>query len=561
MNTNPDNQDFSSILHLKYINDKDIQSIIIDESYTNIRTLQIENCPNLISINISNQYNFKRIEIIRWENRDLITSLTIRNSSVDVLHIFESKSDWNSILDTKVNRFSIISSDFGNLNLGISDNAKENDLGSIFLGDCKFDTISVSKSIFDTISISNLRFNGLEFKAISCQSFKANQIIGQEDFSNFIGRNNQEEYIKNDTIIDKVKIGFINCNFFENFELFNFYNKEKNLNYEITFENVVLEKAGVIMPLSSHNDGTSYRVSLNFNSIIFKRGLNVSSIVENQQKVIFTTNIFSTDSEGVLNFGNINFKRASLFGANSKLNISFEHCSFDEIDVKDFDNKATVKFTNSQVIEKLSIKNSELNDVIFRPLNARSLQIHPDSFLGGMKIYGSEPINLDNTHLSSENKQEFYRQLKQAAKNSNNKFLELEYKAREMAHYKPRSYDKITHWFNGLSDHGVNWLKPLIYIVYWNFVIWLILSYNLYTSYFVINLQKGYSLSEILLHLSFGLWIILNPVSRMSEFAAYLDYDQPVHSFVPFLFFSSKLLNGILIYQMISAFRKWVGKD
>lgn len=304
-----------------------------------------------------------------------------------------------------------------------------------------------------------------------------------------------------------------------------------------------------------------HRVSLNFNSIIFKRGLNVSSIVENQQKVIFTTNIFSTESEGVLNFGNINFKRASLFGANSKLNISFEHCSFDEIDVKDFDNKATVKFTNSQVIEKLSINNSELNDVIFRPLNVKTLDVHPDSFLGGMKIYGSEAINLDSTNLSLENKQEFYRQLKQSAKNSNNKFLELEYKAREMAHYKPRSYDKVTHWFNGLSDHGVNWLKPLIYIIYWNFVIWLILSYNLYTSFFVINLQKGYSLCEILLDLSFGFWIVLNPVSRMSEFNTYLAYYPPIHFTVPFLFYGAKILNGILIYQMISAFRKWVGKD
>lgn len=561
MNTNTDNQDFSSILHLKYINDKDIQSIIIDESYTNIRTLQIENCPNLISINISNQYNFKRIEIIRWENRDLITSLTIRNSSVDVLHIFESKSDWNSILDTKVNRFSIISSDFGNLNLGISDNAKENDLGSIFLDDCKFDTISVSKSIFDTISISNLRFKGLEFKAISCQSFKANQITGQEDFINFISRNNQEEYIKNDIIIDKVKISFINCNFFENFELFNFYNKEKNLNYEITFENVVLEKAGVIMPLSSHNDGTSYGVSLNFMAIKFKRGLNVSSIVENQQKVVCTTNVFSTESEGVLNFGNINFKRASLFGANSKLNISFEHCSFDEIDVKDFDNKATVKFTNSQVIEKLNIKNSELNDVIFRPLNASSLHIHPDSFLGGMKIYGSDAINLDSTELSPENKQEFYRQLKQAAKNSNNKFLELEYKAKEMAHYKPSSWgDKRSHWVNSLSDHGTNWVKPVVYLVFWNLVIWLLITYNLYSKQFDIA-KNDDSVCSLLVDLSFGLWIILNPISRMSEFASYLDYDQPVHSFVPFLFFASKIINGILIYQIISAFRKWVGKD
>jgi hypothetical protein len=334
------------------------------------------------------------------------------------------------------------------------------------------------------------------------------------------------------------------------------------LNYQIEFSSVLLAKSGELIPQNSPNGGNNFVISLKLKSVKFREGLLVASYLKNDKLIINTNILYSTECEGILKFRNLHFQSANLIGANLKFMTSFDQCAFGEISFLDFDNKSTVKFINSDVIEKLEISSSDLNDVIFRPLKANSLHIQPDSFLGGLKIYGSDAISFENTDLSPENKQEFYRQLKQAAKNSNNKFLELEYKAKEMEHYKPSGWgDYLSHWVNSLSDHGTNWVLPLVYLIFWNIVIWLLLSYNLYTSFFIIGLQKGYSLSEILLKLSFGFWIVLNPVSRMSEFSAFLEYNKPVHTLVPILFFASKIINGILIYQMISAFRKWVGKD
>jgi len=129
-----------------------------------------------------------------------------------------------------------------------------------------------------------------------------------------------------------------------------------------------------------------------------------------------------------------------------------------------------------------------------------------------------------------------------------------------MAHYKPSSWgDKRSLWINSLSDHGTNWLKPFCYILYWNIVIWLSLMPNLYSDYFSGKKGSEMTLSGSFIDLFFGLFVLLNPLSRMSDFSSYLEYSEKLNVVVPFLFFASKIINGILIYQMVSAFRKWVG--
>ena len=534
----------------------DILEINITERDGIIDQLIIENCPNLVSISIDNA-NILCAVLENCNNINSISYISIKGSQIEDLQINSS----NFMIDIKasnLNGFTITDSSCEYLRINDYDTKNESIFGSILIDFCTIKTISFLKSKVDDLTLSNLHFSRLEFTSLNCNHLKINQITGQDEFKNIF------KFDFGDKRPKKIEstISFSNCTFFESFELNNFVNDQKDMNYKIEFSSVKLVKSGKLIPQSSHNDGANFKVILVLIAVKFNEGLTVASYIENEKIILNTNIIYSTECEGILKFRNLHFQSANLIGANLKLMTSFDQCAFGEISFLDFDNKSTVKFTNTHVIEKLDITNSDLNDVIFRPLKANSLHFQPDSFLGGMKIYGSDAINLEKTDLSPENKQEFYRQLKQAAKNSNNKFLELEYKAKEMAHYKPFGWgDKRSHWVNSLSDHGTNWVKPLLYIIFWNFVIWLLLSYNLYTSYFVISLQKGYSLSEILLKLSFGFWIVLNPVSRMSEFSAYLAYKQPIHYFVPFLFFGAKILNGVLIYQMISAFRKWVGKD
>jgi len=546
-----------NIRTLEFIN-SDTKQIRITEKDGIVNHLTIENCPNLVSI-IVNNARVLCAEILNCNNSESVSYFSIKESNIDDLQINNS-SFMIEIKSSNFDGLTITDSSCEYLRINDYETKNESIFGSILIDFCKIKTISFLKSKVDGLTLSNLLFSSLEFSSLNCNHFSINQITGQDEFHNIFNfdSSNVEQISKKLTST----IRFNNSTFFESFELNNFINNHKGLNYQIEFSSVILAKSGELIPQSSHNEGNNFEISLELIAVKFREGLTVASYVENEKLILNTTIIYSTESEGILRFGNLNINCANFIGANLNLMTSFDQCTFDEINFRDFDNKSTVKFTNSGEIEKLIITNSELNDVIFRPLKANSIQVKPDSFLGGLKLYGSDAINLDSTDLSPENKQEFYRQLKQAAKNSNNKFLELDYKAKEIAHYKPSSWgDKRSLWVNSLSDHGTNWIKPLVYIIFWNIVIWLLISYNLYTDFLVIALQKGYNLFQILVKLSFGFWIVLNPVSRMSEFSAYMLYKQPVHYFVPFLFFSAKIINGILIYQMISAFRKWVGKD
>lgn len=549
MNTKIDNEDFSSISDLKYINDKDIQSISIDESYTNVTSLEIHNCPNLITISIIGVKLLERVAISFDSLNNSKISLNFINCKIDNFKIT------NTFLDYKIENCIIgeiqIDSCKGDYFNILSDD-EEKDIKSLYLVFSEFSNIKLNKIKIESLKILDILYNDIKL---------IKSTFGDLMFSNLTGIVNNDPAFKFFNSEKSFSIEFKDVVVNSDFTISNFNKSVSKYFYRFKVDNLSLYCFGNISIIPYDYKVTDVlKIKFHIGLINCNHGLNISTTLKDRTQIDAHI-LYTTSCEGILKFGNINFKRVSLIGPNLKLLTSFDHCSFEEIAFRDFENKSTIKFTNSDRLEKLSIMNSELNDVIFRPLTASKIELNPDSFLGGMKIYGSDAINLDNTELLPVNKQEFYRQLKQAAKNSNNKFLELEYKAKEMEHYKPSSCgDKISHWVNSLSEHGTNWVKPLVYLVFWNIVIWLLLSYNLYSKHFDLA-KKDDSVCSLIIDLSFGLWIVLNPVSRMSEFASYLDYDQPVHSFVPFLFFCSKLLNGILIYQMISAFRKWVGKD
>lgn len=519
---------------LVLINNKSIQNINL--SAFQLNRIIIKNCKNLKTIAIRDQENL----IVELYSCNNVISVVLANCKVSTLTISYSKITRIELLYLEISQYLHLDK-VTNERLEIRQSKKHQydfirnitltncTLDSIYILNIKSDQIYFSDSVFTYISLNEITAETIDFDHVSIIAAKR-ALVGIRFFkvlclSYFTLR------IVDHIYSSKVKFIF----------------DDLKLNGETTF-----------VLCDSKDVKSEYQIILNKVSAF--GGITFSS--DNWYKLITGKINFFPNDEGYIIFNSLNFDKLTISGFNTRASLNTLNSDIHHMFFENFNNKGVVKIINSEVFDTLEVVNSDIDNVVIRPLIVKNLKLSQGSFLGGMKVDGSNALSLENTELSSETKQEYYRQLKQAAKTSNNKFLELEYKAKEMQHYKPSGKAEwFSHWINSLSNHGTDWGRPLIYILFWNLVIWLLISYKLYTSYFVISLQKGYSLAEILVKLSFGIWIILNPVSRMSEFTAYLEYKPPVHGFVPFLFFAAKIINGILIYQMITAFRKWVGKD
>lgn len=522
----------------------------------NISVLHLTDCENLKTIRVENNSLPLKIlisgnnippthnMIVFQISNSIISDLSITNMNIYTIMMNSTKILKGKVGFLKCNRLIV--------------NQKESDLDNIKNVE-SFLNIVIHSSFIEKLKVQNtdikyFHFNDNTFNKIEFTKIKSNEIL----FTGLKGYSKKYSSKSINSLNENPKIYFQDVIVEDRHELsdwnpINLQDKK----YILSYKDIKFSKHSLIK--LNTNDNSKINIDLEIDSISCPNSFKIQGIGSSVNTSIKVN--FQSLSDGLLILETIKMNTLELTGINNKLSTIFDSCKIIELTFLNFQNYSSLKFLNCHKFNKVSILSSDLNNIIFRPFNYDSITLNSDSYISGINVIGSKIIEFDNNNLSTEQIQEYYRQLKQSAKNSNNKFLELEYKAKEMAHYKPsKCGDKVSHWVNSLSDHGTNWVKPLVYLVFWNLVIWLLISYNLYGKQFDIA-KNGDRFWSLLMELSFGLWIILNPVSRMSEFAAYLDYDQPVHSFVPFLFFSSKLLNGILIYQMISAFRKWVGKD
>jgi hypothetical protein len=331
--------------------------------------------------------------------------------------------------------------------------------------------------------------------------------------------------------------------------------------YEIKFQNIKFTgNSQILMHKNKYHNG---EFDIKINKFITYGGLTIKT--DRDKEPIYCSLNCLPDDEGVIKFDDMAFRLLNISGLNKKVAVIINQCRFNELKFHGFTNKGLFKFTDCKDIEKLVIENSDLDEVIFRPLkvNKNNIELCDNSFLGGIKLFGSDIINLDKLN-QDDVKQEYYRQLKQAAKNSNNKFLELEYKAKEMEHYKPsQNTDKIVHWFNAINAYGLDWGWPMVAMGIFNFVLWIPFTTLLYSNHFG-EFDLFYlcdTLGRLFKDFNFVYFQLLNPISRMSDFSNLKFFPADVSWIVHLLFITSKILNSVFIYQIVTAFRKWVGKE
>lgn len=511
-----------------------------------IRSIKVYNCNNLTNILIRNQDILNSVEII-YEISDLNVNLFVNNC---VVSSFELSGSYNhvSVVNTNINEFLIKRANI--IYLGV--NSLDNDNNVKFkIRNFRINNSSIEYAKIKALAILFFKTNNYTIKKFSAETCDLGEIeINDTKITTDNNSIDTEIYGK-----VKAEIEFKNVKINDVFNLMIFDINSENTDLEIILSNV--------------NFGKSAFIQIPFNPS--KTNLRISKIksyeqlhIQGKSKLKSNLNIFlnyTSECEGILTLENLLLDEIIVQGTNNKLTTTINTCSINYIRYENFDNLGIFKVINSTNITDLVVKNSDLNNVVFRPFKVVRFSIYPDSFIGGMKIYGSDVITLEKT-LPLDQKEEFYRQLKQAAKNSNNKFLELEYKAREMENYNPKTKkDKFLHWVNSISGHGTNWVLPIYYMIFINIPIWLLIMYNLYCNKFnELKCSDNYTCYS-LLDFTFGLGIIVNPLSRFSEFKSYLVHCDNIPAIVTVLFFLSKIINWVLIYQMVSAFRKWVSKD
>lgn len=260
-------------------------------------------------------------------------------------------------------------------------------------------------------------------------------------------------------------------------------------------------------------------------------------------------------------------KRLSMIEFNNYGDITFDRCAADNENFKTELNPnssiltahsdlGSAKFTEFDFnsFDFLHIDNTSLNDVI------TSNVIWFDD--NRLRTEESQNSNFE----SFQRRREIYRQIKQSLKSKGNQIDSLIFQARELNAYRDErkasgNYglgDRIIMLTSMSNNYGLSWLKPIVLVIsltlmYYFLIVPMISSELVYVPSFSIEdlkvtLIEFWNRKEVLFQL-------FNPARRFStvygtNYSDWLYLWDALH----------RVLLGVLIFQIIKAFRKFAGK-
>ncbi|MCO4291355.1 hypothetical protein NF867_00580 [Solitalea sp. MAHUQ-68] len=305
-----------------------------------------------------------------------------------------------------------------------------------------------------------------------------------------------------------------------------------------------------------------------------------------------------------LSKGNISIENANIFeltvkGTNSSSNISFNNCSSFSVNIDRFTNLGQLSFTDFRSLKKsgskfsidktilgktillnvsfrqfetVIIKHSQLTDIIFSDVEWFNIeQLNPYEKYTEYLIVEDKNQKLkkqiDRKKWSRiKSNREVFRQLKYASEKQGNFIQALFFKSNEMKSLKEelkcyefgnRVGDKIMMWFNKSNEYGVNWLKPMGLLLLINILFFVGITL-MQTGEFIFlpaksfnDLDKSY---DLLCENNGAFWALLNPIRRLSDIFGNKDFD----GMTTFLDYFHRILISYLIFQIVSAFRKYL---
>ncbi len=299
---------------------------------------------------------------------------------------------------------------------------------------------------------------------------------------------------------------------------------------------------------------------------------------------------FNNQLEGNINFKNITINKILLTGIITKSEISLNNILTENLRIEDLDNYSNFRLSSikGNGSAPFNIKNSNLgsailNDIDFNQFVLRIIKstynkINYSNTTWPDEIKISEANYVIPTEEEHKRKQNAFRQLKQAAKQNDNKIDELEFQRKEWNSIRKQGIPKDKSWIYKLNDwiviqsnrtnnYGTIWIYPLILLLISNFFFFLI-------QLTIISPQLTFSVNESVFDLkvliqeikksSFAYWHFLNPTHNLKHIDPLFEEQGNLkilgNSGAMFWNYFMRIVTGYFIYQIIIGFRKYSRK-
>lgn len=289
--------------------------------------------------------------------------------------------------------------------------------------------------------------------------------------------------------------------------------------------------------------------------------------------------VLTPEFKGVLNFDNWLIDSTTISGINQNLKLLFKNLKFRFLFINDFTNFNDISFdrckgNGNEAI--LNLINSDLGTTRFNEFDLKSFKVLR---LNNVSIDKIRPSNVnwfeDNqveieVHEQTESekakrKRDIYRQLKQALKNHGNQIDSLIFQARELKCLRDE-FKKSTKYSCGerlimtvsqTNDYGLNWLKPVWIVILTTFLIYALILPGISDKILFSFSFKTEDLKEtwdVFINNFKTFWFLFNPVRNFE-----LTYGKTIQTdWIYILDLLHRIFLGIMIFQIIKAFRKYV---
>lgn len=363
-----------------------------------------------------------------------------------------------------------------------------------------------------------------------------------------------------------------------------------NVGTNLTLHGSIFEKRVSIRSEDRANNRYGLLANVYINDCIFKVGVLVSGQQHKPEQNIGKLELVCTDRlSGQLSFENNRIGTVILQGNSSGASLLFAYCKINSLCLDQFINKGSLSLIavdaepgsgSSLVISRSVLGKTFFSDVNFKSWDTVTIT-HSSLFelsTTSVEWFDVKALNtvsptdiLFSTGLTLKNpakaieaeaqniRKELFRQLKFAMEKQGDQFNKLFFKKEEMAAYRKElrchpisrrnAGDKLILWFSRSNDYGFNWLKPLLLIFGFTLVFYILLAVAYASCGFSINYLGASAYNFILL---------LNPTRKITDLFHMGDQVTPSLLFYT-LDFLQRLVLSYLLFQMISAFRKYLG--
>ncbi|MCK4922744.1 MAG: hypothetical protein KAS71_16945, partial [Bacteroidales bacterium] len=344
--------------------------------------------------------------------------------------------------------------------------------------------------------------------------------------------------------------------------------------------------------------GTEFKKSINFklhdetnNKTGSLETIYISSGKFNEQFVVNGSNEtirkltvkFSKQLEGALHFNSCNIKETELSGENHNGNIVFNHSNFNKLSFDFFSNYSTISIISAKAFglnSELTIQHSNLGksqffNTFFNTFEIISIynSILIDIVVANVKWFNDKNLNSKTAETSPDytQKKEIYRQIKFVLERQGDRISSLKFKALEMNAYKKELFESVEKrfkrifngnrfilWIGQTNDYGQNWIKPILFAIGFGLLFHFLIVIGISEK---LSYQPNLNIESLLITWN-EYWSNLNTLPQLMNPAHFLQRlfpnAQDISFTVYFLDYLLKIILAFFIYQVISAFRKYM---